>query len=244
MNPIIIDNFAFRIPNLPSRYRANCSKDFGCFVTGETKGMNCSKAEKAGLTRGSFVEMAVCAIANRTLTFKPHYENESFTEIWGIPVNGEMKTAFHENCSELSTFLIHRQSQDKMKGLIETFGRQAFNTWVAEGMPGDANEYAISKASEAYFTNIFRFEFIQSDGNYGPYFYISTSIRKPVTPFEDAALKAVKQIYQADQDGLRYCIDYRLLENEQLCLAMSSSPDAAIEQQAVPVSSKQLKGKS
>lgn len=244
MNPIVIDNFAFRIPNLPARYRANCSKDFGLFITGETKGMNCSKAEKAGLTRGSFVEMAVCAIANRTLTFKPHYENESFTEIWGIPVAGEMKTAFHENCSELSTFLIHRQSQDKMKGLIETFGRQAFNTWVTEGMPGDANEYAISKASEAYFTNIFRFEFIQSDGNYGPYFYISTSIRQPVSPFEDAALKAVKQIYEADRLGANHCVDYRLLENEQLCLAMSSSPDAAIEQQVVPVSSKQIKGKS
>ena len=245
MNPIIIDKFAFRIPNLPARYRANCGKDFGIFVTGETKGMNCSKAEKAGLTRGSFVEMAVCAITNRILTFKPHYENESFTEIWGIPVAGEMKTAFHENCSELSTFLIHRQSQDKIKSLIETFGCQAFNSWVTEGMPGDVNEYAITKASEAYFANIFRFEFIQTEGNYGLYFYISTTVRPPSTPFENAALKAVHQIYESDRLGAGICIDYRLIENEQLCLAMASSPDAAIEQQALPsIPPKQIKGKS
>ena len=242
MNPIIIDGFAFRIPGIPSRYRANCSKDFGMFVTGETKGMNCSKAEKAGLTRGSFVEMAICAIGQKTLTFKPHYENESFTEIWGIPVAGEMKTHFHEKCSELSTFLIHRQSQDKMKGLIETFGREAFNSWVSEGMPGDANEYAMSKSAEAYFNNIFRFEMIQSEGNNGTYFYISTTTRPIANPFEEAAVKAARQIYESDKLGAGYCIDQRLVENQQLCLAMGSTPDEAIELASSPAP-KQIKGK-
>lgn len=229
MNPIIIDGFAFRIPSIVSRYRTNCSKDFGCFLTGETKGMNCSKAEKAGLTRGSFVEMAICAIGQKTLTFKPHYENESFTEIWGIPVAGEIKTHFHEKCSELSTFLIHRQSQDKLKGLMETFGREAFNSWVTEGMPTNYAEYALTKASEAYFNNIFRFEMMQSEGNYGTYYSIVTSTRLIATPFEEAAIKAARQIFEDDQRGIGHCVDQRLVENQQLCLAMGSTPDEAIE---------------
>jgi hypothetical protein len=242
MNPIIIDGFAFRIPSIPSRYRANCSKDFGAFVTGETKGMNCSKAEKAGLTRGSFVEMAICAIGQKTLTFKPHYENESFTEIWGIPVAGEMKTHFHEKCSELSTFLIHRQSQDKLKGLVETFGREAFNNWVTEGMPINYAEYALTKASEAYFNNIFRFEMMQSEGNYGTYYSIVTTTRSIETTFEEAAIKVARQIFEDDQKGIGHCVDQRLVENQQLCLAMSSTPDEAIELAATP-SVRQIKGK-
>ncbi|MEG3840467.1 hypothetical protein [Microcoleus sp. herbarium14] len=242
MNPIIVDGFAFRIPGLPSRYRANCGRDFGVFVTGETKGMNCSKAEKAGLTRGSFVEMAICAIGQKTLTFKPHYENESFTEIWGIPVAGEMKTHFHEKCSELSTFLIHRQSQDKLKGLVETFGREAFNNWVTEGMPIDYAEYALTKASEAYFNNIFRFEMMQSEGNYGTYYSIVTSTRPIANPFEEAAVKAARQIFEDDQKGIGHCVDQRLVENQQLCLAMGSTPDEAIELASSPAI-KQIKGK-
>lgn len=217
MNPIVIDGFAFRIPSIPSRYRANCSREYGMFVTGETKGMNCSKAEKAGLTRGNFVEMAVCSIDSKILTFEPHYFNEPFTEVWGIPVAGEMKTHFHEKCSELSTFLVHRQSQDKMKGLIETFSRQAFNSWVAEGMQGDANEYAIAKAADSYFSQIFRFEMTQAEGNYGTYFFISSSTRPPAGEFEIAALKAARQIYEADAG---YCIDSRLEENQAKCLTL------------------------
>lgn len=222
-NPIIIDGFAFRIPTIPSRYRANCSKEFGCFVTGDTKGMNSSKAEKAGLTRGEFVEMAICAIAQKTLTFKPHYENEPFTEIWGIPVAGGMKTHFHEKCSELSTFLIHRQSQDKMKGLVECFGREAFNSWVAEGMQGDHSEYALRKASDAYFANIFRFEMVQSEGNYGPYYYLAITTRPIATPFEEAAVKAARMIFEDDQKGIGHCVDPRLIENQLMSLGSASS---------------------
>jgi len=227
-NPIIIDGYAFRIPTIPSRYRANCSKEFGMFVTGETKGMNSSKAEKAGLTRGEFVEMAICAIGQKTLTFKPHYENEQFTEVWGIPVAGGMKSHFHEKCSELSTFLIHRQSQDKMKGLVECFSRDAFNSWVSEGMQGDANEYALRKASDAYFTNIFRFEMVQSEGNYGPYYYLAISTRPITGAFEEAAVKAARMIFEDDQKGLTHCTDPRLIENQTLCLASMPSSGLAL----------------
>ncbi|MEG3981860.1 hypothetical protein [Microcoleus sp. D3_18a_C4] len=241
MNPIIVDGFAFRIPSIPSRYRANCSREWGCFVTGETKNMTCSKAEKAGLTRGSFVEMAVCAIDQKILTFEPNYINEPFTEVWGIPVAGEMKTAFHEKCSELSTFLIHRQSKDRMSGLIEQFSRQAFNSWVSEGMQGDANAYAIAKAADAYFSQIFRFEMTQTEGSYGPYFFISTSCRQPANEFETAALKAARQIYQADSEGTGYCTDRRLVENQAKCLGFGSTPDEAIELATPTV--RQIKGK-
>jgi len=251
-NPIVIDGFAFRIPTIPSRYRANCSKEFGMFVTGETKGMNSSKAEKAGLTRGEFVEMAICAIAQKTLSFKPHYENEQFTEVWGIPVAGGMKTHFHEKCSELSTFLIHRQSQDKMKGLVETFGREAFNSWVEEGMEGDPNEYALRKASEAYFSNIFRFEMVQSEGNYGPYFYLAVTTRPIATPLEEAAVKAARMIYEDEKNGILHCADPRLIENEAMCLGSASSSHLAIApgngtgeviEAQQPVKQQQLKGK-
>ncbi len=86
-------------------------------------------------------------LGRKILFFEPNYVNEPFCEIWGIPVAGEMKTAFHEKCSELSTFLIPRQSKDRMIRLIEVFSREAFNQWVADGMNGDAKKYAIAKAS-------------------------------------------------------------------------------------------------
>ena len=191
------------------------------------------------LTRGSFVEMAVCAIDQKILTFEPNYINEPFTEVWGIPVAGEMKTAFHEKCSELSTFLIHRQSKDRMSGLIEQFSRQAFNSWVSEGMQGDANAYAIAKAADAYFSQIFRFEMTQAEGSYGTYFFISTSCRPPANEFETAALKAARQIYEAHAAGAGYCTDRRLVENQEKCFGGSIEVPELASSPAI----KQIKGK-
>jgi hypothetical protein len=239
-NPIVTDGFAFRIPGMPSRYRANCSREWGCFVTGETKDLNVSQAEKAGLTRGSFVEMAIVAIQEKTLTFEPNYVNEDFTEIWGIPVSGEMKTAFHEKCSELSTFLIHRQSKDRMKGMIEIFSRNAFSSWVEEGMIGDATEYANKKGAEARFGNIFRFELIRRESGFGPYFYVKTSFRPPSGEFELAALKVARQIYEDCANGAGHCTDMNLVQNELKCL--NSMPiDTPAELPAT--TTKALKGK-
>ena len=217
MNILTINGFAFRIPESPSRYRGNCSKEWGCFVHGETKGMTNSKAEKAGLTKGDFVEMAICWIDHKILTFQPNYINENFTEIWGIPVAGEMKTQFPEKASELSTFLIHRQSKDKMQGLIEVFSRKAFTDWVSEGMKGDINEYAQQKANEYYFSNIFRFEMTQTEGSYGVYHYIQTSTRPPKTDLDKAAIEAAKQISQLQLDGVGYCTDSRIEDNHAKC---------------------------
>ncbi|MBD2039241.1 hypothetical protein [Microcoleus sp. FACHB-672] len=245
MNVITQDWFAFRIPEIPARYRANCSKEWGCFVTGETSKMTCSQAEKAGFTRGNFVEMALCWVDNKVLTFEPHYINESFTEIWGIPVAGEMKSNFHEKCSELSTFLIHRQSKDKMNGLIEVFGREAFNQWVSEGMKGDAHDYAIQKAAEIYFSNIFRFEMVQTEGGYGAYFYVQATYRKASdNEFEQAALKAAKQIYEGQIAGLGYCTDPRLEDNQASCQAALASPDEATAQLPAAKPAKLLKPKA
>lgn len=219
MNILTINGYAFRIPETPSRYRGNCHKDWGCFVHGETKGMNILKATEAGLTKGNYVEMAIAWVEQKILTFEPHFINEEFTEIWGIPVTGEMKTQFAEKASELSTFLIHRQSKDKMQGLIEVFSRNAFNQWVEEGMQGAAEEYAQKKASEYYFSNIFRFELTQTESsNYGAYFYVKTSIRLPETELDKASLECAKQIYQNQLDGEGYCTDPRLEENQLKCL--------------------------
>lgn len=125
------DQFAFLMPELPSRYRANCSREWGMFVGGDTNGMTAMQAKEAGMTKGNFVEMALCWTQQRTLTFEPNYINEPFTEIWGIPTAGEMKDQFGENASELSTFLIHRQSKDRMGVILSDVGRMAFNLyWV------------------------------------------------------------------------------------------------------------------
>ncbi|EAW33352.1 hypothetical protein [Lyngbya sp. PCC 8106] len=231
MNVITIDSFAFRIPKIPARYRPNCSKEWGLFVTGDTKKLNCSQAEKAGLTRGNFVEMALCWVTQKTLTFEPNYINEEFTEIWGIPVAGEMKTQFNEKASELSTFLVHRQSKDKMAGLIEVFSREAFNQWVAEGMKGDLNEYAIAKAAETYFSKIFRFEMIQTEGSYGIYFFVQTTCREPnpENKLEMAALKTAKQIYESQNEGLAFCTDPRLEENHANSMASLAMPEEAAQ---------------
>jgi hypothetical protein len=229
MSIIVENGFAVRIPEIPSRYRANCSKEWGCFVHGETKGLNNSKAEKAGLTKGGFVEMALCWVEKKVLTFEPNYVNEPFTEIWGIPVGGEMKTQFAENASELSTFLIHRQSKDKLSGLIELFSRDAFSEWVKEGMKGDANEFAVNKAKETFFTNIFRFEMTQLEGKYGIYYYVKTSHRKPNNELENNVLSIAKQIHEGQLNGLGYCTDSRLEINHQNCMsALSDSTETNV----------------
>jgi hypothetical protein len=254
-NPIIVDGHAFRIPNIPSRYRANCSRELGIFVTGETKGLNILEIQQRGLNRGKYVEMALCAIGSKTLTFEPNYVNEQFTEIWGFPVEGDIKAKFHPKCSELSTFLIHRQSQDKLKVLLEGFSQEVFNSWVEEGMPGSYDEYARSKAAEALFNNIFRFELTRQESReWGPYFYVAVSTRKPNTELENAALQAARQIHEAEIQGIICCEDPRMVENEQMCLAsMPQSPQAqalpealetpAINVAASPSPTKQIKSR-
>jgi len=225
MNIITENGFAVRIPEIPSRYRANCSREFGCFVMGETKGKSSRQAEKEGLTKGNFVEMALCWVDKKVLTFEPNYINEPFTEIWGIPVAGEMKTQFPENASELSTFLIHRQSKDKLSALIELFSREAFTQWVSEGMNGDANEFAINKAKETFFTNIFRFEMTQLEGKYGIYYYLKSSYRKAENDIENKALIIAKQIHEGQLNGLGYCTDSRLETNQEQSLLSAENKE-------------------
>jgi len=137
-----------------------------------------------------------------------------------------------------------------MKGLVECFGREAFNSWVAEGMQGDHSEYALRKASDAYFADIFRFEMMQSEGNYGPYYYLAITTRPITTPFEEAAVKAARMIFEDDhKEGLVHCVDPRLIKNQLMCVGSASSSTLAISpgngseviEAEQPV--KQLKGK-
>ncbi len=212
---IVKDGFAVRIPQIPARYRANCSKEFGSFVHGDTKGKKVIDIQKEGLMKGDFVEMALVCLDKKILTFEPNYINESFTEIWGIPTAGEMKTQFPDNASELSTFLIHRQSQDKLTQLIENFSKEAFNEWVNSGMKGDYHEFAIEKATECYFSNIFRFEFEQTESKHGIYYYVKSSFRKAESEIELKACEIAKEIYSGHLNGMDYCVDERLVLNHQ-----------------------------
>lgn len=221
MQVIRVDDLAIRIPNVPSRYRANCAKEYGQFVHGETAKMTALQVKEAGLMKGQFVEMALCWTDSRILTFKPNYINEPFQEIWGIPTAGEMKEQFGDKCSELSTFLLHRQSKDKLQHLVESFSRDAFIQWVNEGMPGDPEDYALSKMKDLYLGSIFRFEFVQMESDYGPYFYVQVSKKVATTPFELAALNAARQIYQMQLNGEGVCTDLRLLDNEAQCLSQT-----------------------
>lgn len=210
MNIIVKEGFAFRVPELATRYRANCSKEYGVFLTGDTKKMTASQAEKAGLTRGNFVEMAVCQIGEKILTFEPHYQAEPFLEIWGLPVAGEMKNELPEKASQLVTFLLHRRSKDKMIGLVDIFAKEAFTSWVTEGMKGDANEYVFHKATELRFSKIFRFEFIAETSPHGNYHWVKVDVRDPNSELDKAALLAAKEICELYPTA---CTDSRIEEN-------------------------------
>jgi hypothetical protein len=54
---------------------------------------------------------------------------------------------------------------------------------------------------------------------------VAPSARKPSTELDEAALKAARQVYESETQGVIYCQDARLVENEQMCLAsMSNAP--------------------
>lgn len=226
MAVFVKDGFAVRIPAKTARYQANCHKEWGTFIKGDTKGLTASKAEKAGLTKGSWVEMALIYLDEKVLTFEPHYIDEPFAEIWGIPTAGEMKDQFHAQASELVTFLLHRQSKDKLSAVFDEFSKLSFNQWVEEGMIGDHNEYAIAKINEYYFTNIFRFEMIQTEGKNGYYFYVKTTYRPAESDNEKKACTIAKEIYEAQTNGINYCQDERIESNYEGYLLKSNDTKA------------------
>ena len=244
--PIVQDGFAFRLPEAPQRFRANCSGEWGCFVHGDTKGMKNSQAEKAGLTKGNFLEIALCHIdPGKVLTFEPNYICEPFTEIWGIPVAGEIKNDYHAKASTLITFLVHRRSKDKMSGEFDTFGKDAFNAWVEGGMKGDPNQFALEKAAEAYFSHIFRFEFVPEQSKAGlTYHWLKMTYRKPdpKNPIEEAALKVSRQIFESQNQGILMCRDPRIEENHLKSMetlgALSLAGDAPNATPALAASAK------
>jgi hypothetical protein len=227
MNILKEKNLVVRIPELTARYRGNCSKEWGLFVTGETKGMKCSDAEKKGLTFGDSVDLALCYVENKKiLTFGDNYTNEPFTEIWGIPVAGEMKNRFPENASELITFLIHRQSKDKFKAITEVVNRSAFNSWVEGGMKGDPDAFVIESISNFFFNNIFNFKFVYVSGK-NHYYYLETTYREPQNELEKSALVIAKKLYDLQNEGNGYCTDPRIEDNHMKCLLSLNELKAA-----------------
>lgn len=227
MNILTEKDLVVRIPELPARYRANCSKEWGLFVTGETKGMKCSQAEKAGLTFGDSLDLALCYVDNqKILTLGTHYINEPFTEIWGIPISGLIKDQFPDKASELITFLLHRQSKDKFKALTEVFNRNAFNEWVNNGCEGDPDKFVMDKMAEFFFNHIFHFEFKFVSGKH-EYFYVETTYRKPQNDLEKSALVIAHKIYDKQNAGECICTDPRIEDNHQQCLLNLSELKAA-----------------
>jgi hypothetical protein len=214
------DNFVVRIPNTVNRLRANCSKDYGQFVTGETKGMSVIDVHKAGLMKGNYIEIALCGFGTKVLTFQPHFINEEFVEIWGIPVSGLVKDDYPANASVLTTFLLRSQSKDKFINQLDKIDEEIFKSWSKTDMQQDYDEYLKSKRPEFLINKIFRFDFVKTESaEYGSYFYVSTTMKEPNSEIELAALDISKQIYLNHSN---LCVDMRLEKANAVALEASS----------------------
>jgi hypothetical protein len=226
MQVIKVENFAVMIPDIPTRYRANCHKEWGVFVNGKTKGMTFSKAEKSGYTFGSEVEMSVCAIKEHTLTFPPHFIDEKFTEIWGIPVSGTMKERYPDNASELVSFMVHRQSRDKFKLALSQLKQKAFIDWVSSGSQGDHEVFIHEQMKKLLSSSIFKFSFEMTTGEFGDYHYVKTELREP----KATELLAVEASSQINQLADILCVDHPMIENQkQRYLSQSQDNDGVID---------------
>ena len=232
--------FAFRIPSKAIRYRANCSGSFGMFVFGELGKMQAIQAKEAGLTYGNYVELAIASLANKVLTFEPHYVNESFLEVWGFPVSGEIHTRnCKENSSELITFLLHRQSMDKISNILAEIEREADNAWIDAGMPENMDEFLTAKKTELLTSSIFRFEFTPEEGKYGIYHWVKVTRKPAESDLSKAALQCSSQILALKQSDTSICTDPRIEENHAQCtLALSGSSPEQPALEAAPAKAK------
>lgn len=230
-------NFVVRIPENPSRVKANCSKEWGAFVDGECRNMSALEAKEEGLILGKKMEMAVCWVTTKILTFEPHYVQKKFLEIWGIPVAGAVKDRFHPSSSQLTTFLIHGQSMDRFQSNFEKVGRDAFNEWVGSGMVGSPESFMQAKMVDVFLKKIFVFEMQSAEGGYGSYFWVKASQRPANGEMELAALEIASEIYGEHSAGTNMrCIDLKLEQNQAMALG-ETEPEALA---ANPV--KKLKG--
>lgn len=203
------------VPDIPTRVRPNCDKAWGQFVKDvSTKDMKLHEAMENGVTCGDFIEMALCFVAyQKRLTFQPHYIDEKFTEIWGIPVKGEIKAKFSDNASELITFLLHRQSADKLGKLSKESDTSAFIDWLDTDKEKDIEQFALERRFKTYSTKIFTFQLTLVNGVHGAYYFVATSMRDPETDIEKKALGIAEQFHLLFKEGTNYCIDQRIEEN-------------------------------
>lgn len=227
--------FAFRIPSKAIRYRANCK--WGQFVKGDPGSLQLLEAKEQGFTYGNFVEMSIASLSNKVLTFEPHYPQEPFLEIWGFPIDGEMHSkSCKENSSELVTFLLHRQSMDKIEDVLADIERDADNAWIDAGMPDNMEEFINQKKIELLASSIFRFEFVCEEGKYGPYYWVKCDRKEAESDLAKAALQCSKQLFELKQSGeQQVCSDPRIEENfKQSMMILNGTKQAQLE----PVNSK------
>jgi hypothetical protein len=185
METITINNSVFLIPPSQPKLQANCAKEYGQFLLDCPPKLTILEAQAGGYLKGN----------------KADFANESFTELWVIPVAGDLKDMFKGPASMLLCFLMHRRSKDSFAGLYNHFAHRAFQQWCEEGMPGDPKEFCYAAIASVLKNYIFCAEFQKVEGALGTYWFIQWSYRNPQSDFEKDALEAAQMIRTGAESG-------------------------------------------
>ncbi|MBW4617443.1 MAG: hypothetical protein KME21_30345 [Desmonostoc vinosum HA7617-LM4] len=203
METIKINNSVFLIPPSQPKLQANCAKEYGQFLLDCPPKLTILEAQAGGYLKGSKADFAIAiSRPDRVFTINENFTNEPFTELWVIPVGGELKEQFKGPASMLFCFLMHRQSKDSFAGLYNHFARRAFQDWCEQGMPDDDPKKFCYQAIASVLQNyIFCAEFQKVEGALGTYWFIQWSYRNPQSDFEKDALEAASLIRSGAESG-------------------------------------------
>lgn len=202
METLKVNNSVFLIPPSPPKLQANCAKEYGQFLLDCPPKLTILQAQAGGYLKGSKADFAIAiSRPDRPMTINENFINEPFTELWVIPVGGELKDQFKGPASMLLCFLMHSRSKDSFAGLYNHFARRAFESWCEEGMPGDPKEFCYKAIASVLRNYVFCAEFQQVDGAKGTYWFIQWSYRNPQSDFENDALEAAEMIRTGAEEG-------------------------------------------
>jgi hypothetical protein len=202
METIKINNSVFLIPPNQPKLQANCAKEYGQFLLDCPPKLTILEAQAGGYLKGNKADFAIAiSRPDRLFTINENFTNEPFTELWVIPVAGELKNQFKGPASMLLCFLMHRRSKDSFAALYNHFAHRAFQQWCEEGMPGDPKEFCYGAIASVLRNYIFCAEFQKVEGALGTYWFIQWSYRNPESDFEKDALEAAEMIRSGAEDG-------------------------------------------
>jgi hypothetical protein len=92
METIKINNSVFLIPPSQPKLQANCAKEYGQFLLDCPPKLTILEAQAGGYLKGNKADFAIAiSRPDRLLTINENFTNEPFTELWVIPVAGELK---------------------------------------------------------------------------------------------------------------------------------------------------------